>query len=97
MIEALERAWSIPELKRRITFVLTMLLIFAVGAHIPVPGVSSKIIDAYLRSKGGGGILSLIDMFSGGSLRRMSMFALGIQPYINSSIIMQMLTLLCKL
>ena len=93
MIEALERAWSIPELKRRITFVLTMLLIFAVGAHIPVPGVSSKIIDAYLRSKGGGGILSLIDMFSGGSLRRMSMFALGIQPYINSSIIMQMLTI----
>ncbi len=93
MIEALERAWSIPELKRRITFVLTMLLIFAVGAHIPVPGVSSKIIDAYLKGKGGGGILSLIDMFSGGSFRRMSMFALGIQPYINSSIIMQMMTM----
>ncbi len=93
MIEALERAWSIPELKRRISFVLTMLFIFAVGAHIPVPGVSSHVIDAYLRGRGGGGILGLIDMFSGGSFRRMSMFALGIQPYINSSIIMQMMTI----
>ena len=93
MVEALERAWSIPELKRRISFVLGMMMIFAVGAHIPVPGVSSHVIDAYLKGRGGGGILGLIDMFSGGSFRRMSMFALGIQPYINSSIIMQMMTI----
>lgn len=94
MLEALERAFSIPELKRRIVFVLMMLLIFAVGAHIPVPGVGSNVIEAYMRQRGGGaGLLSLIDVFSGGSLRRMSMFALGIQPYINSSIIMQMMTM----
>ena len=83
MVEALERAWSIPELKRRISFVLSMLMIFAVGAHIPVPGINSHIIDQYLKGKGGGGLLGLIDMFSGGSFRRMSMFALGIQLPLN--------------
>jgi len=93
MIEALQRAWSIPELRKRITFVLGMLLIFAVGAHIPVPGIDRHAIERMLGSGGGGGLLNLVDAFSGGSFRRMSIFAMGIGPYINASIIMQMMTI----
>src|ERR1051325_8213024 len=93
MIEALQRAWSIPELRKRITFVLGMLLIFAVGAHIPVPGIDRHAIERMLGTAGGGGLLNLVDAFSGGSFRRMSIFAMGIGPYINASIIMQMMTI----
>src|SRR5579871_1804035 len=91
MIEAMQRAWQIPELRRRIQFVLTMLFIFALGAHIPVPGVDHSKIAA-LFGKNSGNLLGLVDVFSGGALRRMSIFAMGIGPYINASIIMQMMT-----
>ena len=91
MLESLVAAFRIPELKRRIQFNLAMAAVFAVGAHIPVPGVDH---DAVARVFGGaGGILGLVDVFSGGALKRMSLFAMGITPYINASIIMQMLTL----
>jgi preprotein translocase subunit SecY len=92
MIEAIVRAWSIPELRKRIAFVLGMMAVFAVGAHIPVPGIDRTVIQNMLRN-GGGGILQLIDAFGGGALRRMSIFAMGIGPYINASIIMQMMTI----
>ncbi|MCW3052187.1 MAG: Protein translocase subunit SecY, partial [Chthonomonadales bacterium] len=92
MIEAMIRAWSIPELRKRISFVLGMMAVFAVGAHIPVPGIDHSVIQNMLRN-GGGGILQLIDAFGGGALRRMSIFAMGIGPYINASIIMQMMTI----
>lgn len=92
MIEAMVRAWSIPELRKRITFVLGMMAVFAVGAHIPVPGIDHTVINNMLKN-GGGGILGLIDAFGGGALRRMSIFAMGIGPYINASIIMQMMTI----
>ena len=92
MIEAIVRAWSIPELRKRITFVLGMMAVFAIGAHIPVPGIDRSVIQNMLRN-GGGGIIQLIDAFGGGALRRMSIFAMGIGPYINASIIMQMMTI----
>ena len=92
MIEAIIRAWSIPELRKRIAFVLGMMAVFAIGAHIPVPGIDHSVIKAMLKN-GGGGILQLIDAFGGGALRRMSIFAMGIGPYINASIIMQMMTI----
>jgi len=92
MIEAMIRAWSIPELRKRISFVLGMMAVFAIGAHIPVPGIDHSVIQNMLRN-GGGGILQLIDAFGGGALRRMSIFAMGIGPYINASIIMQMMTI----
>ncbi|HZP82524.1 MAG TPA: preprotein translocase subunit SecY [Chthonomonadaceae bacterium] len=92
MLEALQRALAIPELKRRITFVLTMFLIFAIGAHIPVPGIDHNKLAAIMRG-GAGNLLGLVDVFSGGALRRMSTFAMGIGPYINASIIMQMMTI----
>lgn len=89
MIEALQRAWSIPEIRKRILFVLGMLAVFAVGAHIPVPGVDPKKLESVMEKLGG--VLNLVDVFSGGALRRLSVFALGISPYINASIIMQMM------
>lgn len=91
MIEALQRAWSIPEIRKRILFVLGMLAVFALGAHIPVPGVDPKKLEGVLANLGG--VLSLVDVFSGGALRRLSIFALGISPYINASIIMQMMSI----
>src|ERR1044071_5425885 len=90
MLESLIQAFKIPELKRRIQFNLAMFAVFALGAHIPVPGVDHAAAE---RMFGGGGLLGLVDVFSGGALRRMSLFAMGITPYINASIIMQMLTL----
>ncbi len=92
MLEALQRALSIPELKKRILFVLMMFLIYAIGAHITVPGVDHNKLDMLFRS-GKGGVLNLVDVFSGGALRRMSLFAMSIGPYINASIIMQMMSL----
>jgi preprotein translocase subunit SecY len=91
MLEALKRAFSIPELRQRILFVLGMFAVFAVGAHIPVPGIDHRKVEQVMGA-GSGGLLGLVDVFSGGALRRMSVFAMGIGPYINASIIMQMLT-----
>jgi preprotein translocase subunit SecY len=90
MIEKLLQAWSIPELRKRVLFVLAMFAVFAVGAHVPVPGIDHKKLEQIF---GQGGFLGMVDMFSGGALRRMSIFALGITPYINASIIMQMMTM----
>jgi preprotein translocase subunit SecY len=92
MLEALQRAWAIPELKKRIAYVLGMFAVFALGAHVPVPGVDPSLIAKYL-GRNAGNLLGLIDVFSGGALKRMSIFAMGIAPYINASIIMQMMTL----
>src|SRR5947208_950317 len=91
MLESLVQAFRIPELKRRIQFNLAMFAVFALGAHIPVPGVDHAAVERVFG--GSGGLLGLVDVFSGGALRRMSLFAMGITPYINASIIMQMLTL----
>src|SRR5437588_6195224 len=91
MLESLVQAFRIPELKRRIQFNLAMFAVFAIGAHIPVPGVDHAAVERVFG--GSGGLLGLVDVFSGGALRRMSLFAMGITPYINASIIMQMLTL----
>jgi preprotein translocase subunit SecY len=90
MLATLAQALHIPELKQRIQFNLIMFAIFVLGVHIPVPGVDHDRLAALF---GQGGLLGLVDVFSGGALRRMTIFAMGITPYINASIIMQMLTL----
>ena len=84
------QAFRIPELKRRIYFNLMMFAAFVLGAHIPVPGIDHNKLEALF---GGGGFMGLVDVFSGGALRKMTILAMGITPYINASIIMQMLTL----
>ena len=79
------------DLKRRLVFLLLALIVFRIGTHIPVPGINPVEL-AKLFDTAGGGILGMFNMFSGGALSRFSVFALGIMPYISSSIIMQLLT-----
>jgi preprotein translocase subunit SecY len=79
------------DLKRRLLFLLGALVVFRVGSHIPVPGIDPNIL-ADLFSGNQGGILGMFNMFSGGALKRFTIFALGIMPYISASIIMQLMT-----
>jgi len=82
---------KIPELKRRIINTLLLLAVYRIGAHIPTPGINTEALAAFFRAAQGT-LLGLFDMFSGGALSQLSVFALGIMPYISSSIILQLLT-----
>jgi len=82
---------KLSELKQRLLFLLGALLVFRIGAHIPVPGIDPNAL-AELFNQQKGSILDMFNMFSGGALRRFSVFALGIMPYISASIIVQLLT-----
>src|SRR3977135_1719231 len=79
------------DLKKRLTFLLLALVVFRIGAHIPVPGIDPIKVAELFQSQQGG-ILGLFNMFSGGALSRFTIFALGIMPYISASIIMQLMT-----
>ena len=91
MLEAFQNIFRIPELKKRVLFTLGMLAVYRVGCHIPTPGIDSIALSHFFK-QAQGTLLGLFDMFSGGALERMSVFALGIMPYISSSIIFQLLT-----
>ena len=82
---------GLGELKSRLLFVLIAIVVYRIGAHIPVPGINPDRLAA-LFDQNQGTILSLFNMFSGGALERMSILALGIMPYISASIIMQLMT-----
>ncbi len=88
MLDSFRDAFRLPDLKRRILFTMGMLFVFRLGAHIPTPGINP---DAMSHLFEGGGVLGFLDMFAGGALRRFSIFALGVAPYINASIVMQLL------
>ncbi len=88
MLDSVRDAFRLPDLKRRILFTIGVLFLFRLGAHIPTPGIDP---DAMAQLFEGGGILGFLDIFAGGALRRFSIFALGVAPYINSSIVMQLL------
>src|SRR5439155_16057131 len=79
------------DLKRRLWFLLGAMIVYRVGTHIPVPGINPSVLDELFRGQQGG-ILGLLNVFSGGALSRFSIFALGIMPYISASIIMQLCT-----
>ena len=79
------------ELKQRIWFTLGALIVYRVGTYIPVPGVDASVMGEML-SQHGGGILGMFDMFTGGALGRMTVFALNIMPYISASIIIQLMS-----
>ena len=81
----------IPELKRRILTTLALLAVYRIGVHIPTPYINARALEAYFNAAKGT-LLGLFDMFSGGALSHFSVFALGIMPYISSSIILQLLT-----
>ena len=91
IIEPLVRAWKTPELRRRILFTILMLAVFRLFAHIPVPAVDiRRLRDLFAQNE----LLSLLDIFSGGTLANFSVMALGLNPYINASIIFQLLTMI---
>jgi preprotein translocase subunit SecY len=91
VLEALKNIFRIPELKNRVLFSLGMLAVYRIGCHIPTPGID-RVALAHFFKEAQGTLLGLFDMFSGGALERLSVFALGIMPYISSSIIFQLLT-----
>src|SRR5918992_5296370 len=85
-------AFSIPDIRRKILFVLAILALYRLGAYIPAPGVDAEALDQIGNQFAGSNILGFLNLFSGGSLSRLSLFALGIMPYITASIILQLLT-----
>jgi preprotein translocase subunit SecY len=91
VFEALQNIFKIPELKKRVLFSLGMLAVYRIGCFIPTPGIDRIALASFFK-QAQGTLLGLFDMFSGGALERLSVFALGIMPYISSSIIFQLLT-----
>ncbi|MFB3918500.1 preprotein translocase subunit SecY [Candidatus Velamenicoccus archaeovorus] len=95
MISALLNSFKIPELKKRILIALVLLAVYRVGCYIPTPGINGSALAELFRritSSEGGALFGIMNMFSGGAMSRMTIFALGIMPYISCSIIMQLLT-----
>jgi preprotein translocase subunit SecY len=91
-LEAVANVFRIPDLRRRVLFTLAMLAVYRLGGHIPTPGIDAHKLEQFFQSAGAGTVFGFIDLFSGGMLRRLTIFALGIMPYITASIILQLLT-----
>ena len=92
MIQTIRKAWAVPELRKKIIFTVLILLIFRIGNAIPVPYVDTDLLRTYLDNMGTT-VLGLYNVMSGGAFAQATVFALGVQPYINSSIIIQLLTI----
>lgn len=91
MLEKFQNIFKIPELKNRLLLTIGLLMVYRVGAHIPTPGVNGAALSAFFQQSSGT-LLGFFDMFSGGALRRLTVFALGIMPYIDAAIILELLT-----
>lgn len=96
MFATLSRIFQVPELQKKIVFTLLLLVVYRVGGFIPVPGINGEVALAYFREATGGGqnLFQLVDIFSGGAFSQMTIFALGVVPYISASIILQLLVAL---
>ena len=93
MFEKLANIFRIPDLRKRILFTLGMLFVYRLGGHLPTPGIDTAKLEQFFNlGSTSGSLLGFVDLFSGGQLRRMTIFALGIMPYITASIILQLLT-----
>ena len=92
MLDLIKRFWDVPELKKRILFTLTCLAACRIGTFIPVPGINSEMALSFLRFATGGGqnIFQLVDIFSGGAFAQMTIFALGVMPYVSASIVLNL-------
>ena len=93
MFEKFANIFRIPDLRKRVLFTLGLLAVYRIGGHIPTPGINADLLQQYF-SQNAGSSLGLVDLFTGGSLRRLTVFALGIMPYITASIIFQLLTVI---
>lgn len=89
MLETVRNAWKIGDLRRRIIFTLLMLVVFRIGAHVPIPGIDPERLAEFFQ---GDNLFGLYNVISGGALSNFTIFAMGIMPYINASIIVQLLT-----
>src|ERR1700712_743776 len=90
--EALANVFRIADLRYRVLFTLGLLAVYRVGAYVPTPGIDTNRFEDFFTRSAAGGFLGYLDVFSGGMLRRMTIFALGITPYITASIILQLFT-----
>ncbi len=93
MLNSISNIFKIPDLKKKVLFTAFILIIYRFGSYIPVPGIDTSVLREFFSSatKGGGNLFGLYDLFSGGNLQRASVFALGIMPYITTSIVIQLL------
>lgn len=91
MLSAFARAFKTPDLRKKLLFTLGIMVLFRMGAHIPVPGVNFKAVNECVKQSNSG-LFGLVNLFSGGALLQLTIFALGIMPYITASIILQLLT-----
>src|SRR5690242_19196159 len=91
MLEKLANVFRVPDLRKRILFTLGLLAVYRLGGHIPTPGINADLLQQFFEQNRGT-FLGFVDLFSGGQLRRLTIFALGIMPYITASIILQLLT-----
>src|SRR6478735_6479425 len=92
MLRTILNAFSVAEIRKKLAFTAAMLALYRLGAYIPAPGVDSAALKEIQSNFGGSNILGFLNLFSGGGLSRLSLFALGIMPYITASIILQLLT-----
>jgi len=92
LLSSLQNIFKVPELKNRVIFTLALLIVYRIGSHIPTPGINGEELSKFLAESGAGALMGFFDMFSGGALSRVTIFALGIMPYISASIIFQLLT-----
>src|ERR1700743_2613952 len=90
IIEAVRNIFKTPDLRNRVLFTLGLLAVYRLGAFIPTPGINTDLLQQ-LFQQGKGSVLGIIDLFSGGNFRRLTIFALGIMPYITASIILQLM------
>jgi len=91
MLQTLRNIWEIPDLRKRVAFTLALLAVYRLGNHVPTPGINAAaLVDFFAQNQGNW--FGLVDMFSGGNLAKVTIFALGIMPYISASIILQLLT-----
>ncbi|MBZ0165613.1 MAG: preprotein translocase subunit SecY, partial [Candidatus Omnitrophica bacterium] len=95
MLASFANCFKIPDLRKKILFTLGIIAVYRVGCYIPTPGVNAAVLGEFFEksaSNADGNIFGVMNLFSGGALEKMTVFALGIMPYISSSIIMQLLT-----
>lgn len=92
MLSTILNAFTVPEIRKKLAFTALLLALYRLGSHIPAPGINSEAVEEIQRNFSNGGILNFLNLFSGGGLSRIALFALGIMPYVTASIILQLLT-----
>ena len=92
MVNTILSAFTVPDIRKKIAITALLLGLYRLGSHIPAPGINSHAVDSIQKNLSGNNVLGFLNLFSGGGLSRIALFALGIMPYITASIILQLLT-----